>query len=303
MADTAIAITAGSGTNVDTRTEATNGNHRQVVVLGDPATNAGVAPVDATNGLSVTLTTAIPAGSAAIGKLAANSGVDIGDVDVTSVIPGTGATNLGKAEDAAHTSGDVGIQILGVRTDTAASSAGTDGDYAPIQIDSVGNARVIAACYGKTVDVTLTRPSDTNAYAAGDQISDSTTVPTILTFANCGRYNGGSVIIENCMIVNSVAAATPASLELWLFDTTATPNNDNDAFAPTDGVANTNVAIIPFGINYAGTVNRVFSSGDIKRFVTCAAGTTSLFGMLVVRNAYTPTSAEEFKIRLKITQL
>ncbi len=55
MADTAIAITAGAGTNVDTRTEATNGNHRQVVVIGDPSTNAGVAPVDVTTGLSVDL--------------------------------------------------------------------------------------------------------------------------------------------------------------------------------------------------------------------------------------------------------
>lgn len=58
MADTAVAITAGTGTNIDTRTEATNGNHRQVVVLGDPATNAGVAPVDATSGLSVNVTNA-----------------------------------------------------------------------------------------------------------------------------------------------------------------------------------------------------------------------------------------------------
>lgn len=55
MADTAIAITAGTGTNVDTRTEATNGNHRQVIVLGDPSTNAGVAPVDATTGLVVNI--------------------------------------------------------------------------------------------------------------------------------------------------------------------------------------------------------------------------------------------------------
>lgn len=53
MADSAVPITAGTGTNIDTRTEATNGNHRQVVVIGDPATNAGVAPVDATNGLAV----------------------------------------------------------------------------------------------------------------------------------------------------------------------------------------------------------------------------------------------------------
>jgi hypothetical protein len=45
MADTAVAITAGTGTNIDTRTEATNGNHRQVIVIGDPTTNAAVATV------------------------------------------------------------------------------------------------------------------------------------------------------------------------------------------------------------------------------------------------------------------
>ena len=55
MADSAVAVTAGSGTSIDTRTEATNGHHRQVIVIGDPATNAGVAPVDATAGLKVDL--------------------------------------------------------------------------------------------------------------------------------------------------------------------------------------------------------------------------------------------------------
>lgn len=55
MADSSVAVTAGSGTSIDTRTEGTNGNHRQVVVLGDPATNAGVAPVDVTAGLKVDL--------------------------------------------------------------------------------------------------------------------------------------------------------------------------------------------------------------------------------------------------------
>lgn len=98
MADSNVEISQGTGTNIDTRTEATNGHHRQVVVLGDPATNAGVAPVDASNGLSVTLTTALPAGTAAIGKLAANSGVDIGDVDVTSCALPTGAATSAKQD-------------------------------------------------------------------------------------------------------------------------------------------------------------------------------------------------------------
>jgi hypothetical protein len=85
---------------------------------------------------------ALPAGTNAIGKLAANSGVDIGDVDVTTVTPGTGAGNLGKAEDAAHTTGDVGVMVLAVRQDSDASFAGTSGDYAPLQLDDNGFLKV-----------------------------------------------------------------------------------------------------------------------------------------------------------------
>lgn len=92
---------------------------------------------------SVSVGAALPAGTNAIGKLAANSGVDIGDVDVTSVVPGTGATNLGKAEDAAHSTGDVGVMALTVRTNTAASRAGTDGDYQPLITDTNGRLHTI----------------------------------------------------------------------------------------------------------------------------------------------------------------
>lgn len=85
----------------------------------------------------------LAAGTNAIGKLAANSGVDIGDVDVTSVAPGTGATNLGKAEDAGHSSGDVGVMALAVRKDTLAALATTDGDYIPLITDSLGRLRTV----------------------------------------------------------------------------------------------------------------------------------------------------------------
>jgi hypothetical protein len=103
----------------------------RVTVAND---STGVVSVDDNGGsLTVDVGTALPVGSNAIGKLAANSGVDIGDVDILSVTPGTGATSLGKAEDAVHANGDVGVMALGVRKDTAASLAGTDGDYtAPI---------------------------------------------------------------------------------------------------------------------------------------------------------------------------
>ena len=63
------------------------------------------------------------------------------DVDVTRIVPGTGATNLGKAEDAAHSSGDTGVMALGVRQD-ADAALGADGDYTPLQVDSNGYLKV-----------------------------------------------------------------------------------------------------------------------------------------------------------------
>ena len=93
--------------------------------------------------MQVDVVASLPAGSAAIGKLAANSGVDIGDVDVTSIVPGVGATNLAKAEDAGHTSGDVGVMALSVRQNTAASTSGSDGDYQPLITDTNGRLHVI----------------------------------------------------------------------------------------------------------------------------------------------------------------
>lgn len=74
-------------------------------------------------------------------RFALNSGVDIGDVDVTSIAPGTGATNLGKAEDTVHTGGDVGVMVLGVRQSSQVNF-GADGDYVPFSVNDSGEIRV-----------------------------------------------------------------------------------------------------------------------------------------------------------------
>ncbi len=50
-------------------------------------------------------------------------------VSVSAITPGTGATGLGKAEDAAAANGDTGIFELGVRRDTLADRTSADGDY------------------------------------------------------------------------------------------------------------------------------------------------------------------------------
>ena len=60
----------------------------------------------------------------------------------TSVTPGTAAANLGKAEDAVHASGDVGVMALGVRDDVPAAISGTDGDYETFHVSAEGGVWV-----------------------------------------------------------------------------------------------------------------------------------------------------------------
>jgi hypothetical protein len=63
------------------------------------------------------------------------------EVAVQSIIPGTSATSLGKAEDAAHTSGDTGVMALGWIGDGSAVAASLD--YAPFNLTSKGALNVV----------------------------------------------------------------------------------------------------------------------------------------------------------------
>ena len=68
--------------------------------------------------------------------------ISVGAGAVTSMTPGTGASNLGKAEDAAHASGDVGIEMLGVRNDAMTALSGANGDYTPVATDQYGGLQI-----------------------------------------------------------------------------------------------------------------------------------------------------------------
>lgn len=65
-----------------------------------------------------------------------------GTLAVSSIVPGTGATDLGKAEDAAHSSGDTGVFALGIRNDADATFVGTNLDYSGIAVDIAGRVKV-----------------------------------------------------------------------------------------------------------------------------------------------------------------
>jgi hypothetical protein len=108
-----------------------------------PTNGTGVI---ATVGAVTGITNALPAGTNAIGKLAANSGVDIGDVDVTSI---TGVTMNNAAiqstGDEAHDAVDAGNPMkIGGRAQepTAAPDEVADNDRVDTLHDRVGRVAV-----------------------------------------------------------------------------------------------------------------------------------------------------------------
>ena len=148
MADD-IELNAGSGGDTIAADEIGGKKHQRVKVqhgADGAATDVSAAsplPVDGSN-----VTQPVSAASLPLPTGAATSAKQLADghnvanagtfaVQADSVIPGVGATNLGKAEDAVHASGDVGVMALGVRTDAPASTA-ADGDYAPILLSEEG---------------------------------------------------------------------------------------------------------------------------------------------------------------------
>lgn len=167
-----------------------------VLIGGDDGTN--VIPFQLASGgdLKITLdneAVVLGAGSASIGILGANSGVDIGDVDVlslpalstgtnsigdiraitTSIIPGTSATHLGKAIDSAAAGTDTGVAALAIRDDALTTLTPVDGDYVQLRVNSTGALHVTGGGGGTqfNVDAALgATPEGTLAIALRDDV-------------------------------------------------------------------------------------------------------------------------------------
>lgn len=311
MADTAIAITAGTGTNVDTRTEATNGNHRQVVVLGDPSTNAGVAPVDATKGLAVDLAATganatalkvnvasggIASGAVASGAYASGSISDGADVNAGATGDAASATTTMSAKLRAiatalgTTALDLGSGTSGTRTirtivdSSQLAALSTTQPAMAAGFQSVGfpsdlpwpkglSNRLISAVFS-----TLTRPANTTAYTAGDSISDNATAGSVTVLsATLSDVNDDPVFVSEILINSTDTGLAGKRIRAYVYNSDPTASSgvsggDNAAFS------NKKAGYIG---SFSGRMEAGFSDGTVGRLIPSfqlAADTTDTAG-------------------------
>ena len=143
--------------------------------------------------------------------------------------------------------------------------------------------------------LTQTPTITAGAYSAGDNVGD------LLTFANAALIAGGGGVIKQVEIIDD--AGQDAKLELWLFDQTFTPGNDNDAWSAVEAELHNEVTIISTedstrGYLSAGTPS--VCSIEVARRYDCIG--TSLFGRLVTRGTPTFVATDDLTIKISLLQ-
>ena len=178
----------------------------QVDVVGSlPAGDNNIGNVD--------IASSLPAGSNAIGKLAANSGVDIGDVDVTSLPASTNTIEV--VGDAAEDAAVAGNPLLsGGRYDSSERTL-DNGDVGALALDPTG-AVYVREYLGQSGSILVTGT-------------------TAVTTSISGTKFVAIQFIEDTVFASS-GGLVATTEQLWPDDTGASTNIDGDGGSPIDSV-------------------------------------------------------------------
>ena len=169
--------------------------------------------------------------------------------------------------------------------------------------DSVTSSAKVAI-----VPVTLTRPSNTNAYSTYNVISNATSGASNLTFSNMAKTAGGSGLITYARLITNQWANT-SQFKLHLFNVNPTAINDASPF--TFLWANRATGSKPIAFPACATEGSGSDSaysiatpgvGNMPVEFQCATGDMNLYGILEVLGAFTPASGQQFYIELTVEQ-
>jgi hypothetical protein len=149
---------------------------------------------------------------------------------------------------------------------------------------------------------TITRPSNTTAYTAGDVVGD-TGGSAIISLTSAGPA-AGFVIVQSVSLVfsDSAVPAGMGAFRLHLYSAIPTAIADNAAFDLLSGERATYMGFIdlPTPSDFGSTLyTQIDYSG---RLIKLGAASTTLFAELETRAAYTPVSASTVAIRMNLLE-
>ena len=130
-------------------------------------------------------------------------------VELVTAVSAGARTDLAKAEDSVHASGDFGLMALAVRADTAASTA-ANGDYHPLLVDSSGKLHVSVSAASRTTD-------SVSAAHAVDRLMNNLTAVTPVHVAVDVAASGDNTLVAaqgsgNIILVHQVVLVAASAV-------------------------------------------------------------------------------------------
>lgn len=248
-----------------------NGVQRITLASDDPAV-AFLTTMDADTGIlagavagsemQVDIVAALPAGTNAIGKLAANSGVDIGDVDILSIA--AGENHLGAA--GGHTAIVDASSTITRPADTTAYATG----------DLVANSTTAGSVNALSF-TTAARVSGGSGLVVGARIQKSTNTTTNAAF----RLHLFTVV--------------PTF-------TSAGDNSAISTVVQASGKGYLGYIDIPSMTGFAAVAWGTGAPDNARGGLPFVAVAQTLYGIVTARGAYTPGSAEVFTVSIMVLQ-
>lgn len=155
-----------------------------------------------------------------------------------------------------------------------------------------------------TSSASVTRPANTDAYASGDEISNSTTAGSAnpLVFSGLTENMFGTGKILNAKITASGQGFT-GEIRLYLFNDEPTMSGDNSPYAIQSADAPNFLGFIGFASAFlsptGSQVSVQFNSSTTHVVVSKDRdGSNPIYGVLVANGAITPTSGQTFTVEL-----
>lgn len=185
--------------------------------------------------------------------------------------------------------------VSGVPISTSISGVTVVSGAVPVS-DNNSSFTVDGKAYRTTV--TITRPSNTTAYTAGDVVGD-TGGSAILTFTNAGP-SGGFVIVQSVSLVFSDAFVPSGmgAFRLHLYNASPTAIADNAAFDLLSGDRSKYMGYIDL-VAPQDLGSTIYTQVDYPGcLIKLAAASTTLYAEIETRGAYTPVSASTVELRV-----
>jgi hypothetical protein len=167
----------------------------------------------------------------------------------------------------------------------------------PLPVDNAGGSLTVDGKAYRAA-VTITRPSNTTAYTAGDVVGD-TGGSAIITLPSIGP-SGGYVLVQSVSLVFSDAAVISgmAAFRLHFYSASPTAIADNAAFDLVSGDRGAYMGFVDIPAPQ-DMGSSLFTQADYSgRLIKLAAASTTLYAELETRGAYTPASASTIEVRV-----